>query len=957
MLTRLVLDHKSSCTKLPLSSDTDAVHEVSNGCWHPKKFDKTVIVIIDALRYDFTIPYKAEGAITETHYYHNSIPVLYETATQHPSNAFLRPFIADPPTTTLQRLKGLTTGTLPTFMDAGSNFAGTAIEEDNLIDQWKDNGKRLVHLGDDTWHALFPNHFEPALTHSYDSFNVWDLHTVDEGVIEHIFPSLHAGNSSKWDILIGHCLGVDHAGHRYGPDHSAMQAKLQQMDNFIRKLIDSIDEETLLVVMGDHGMDSKGDHGGESDDEVEAALWMYSKKPVFGRTQREFVEPPSSAKIRPVSQIDLVPTLALLMGAPIPFNNLGIPIEEAFIGSGGKDWQNLATVSRLASAQIKRYQKEYNAAKSQDESDEIRSLWAKAEEQWSNSGTSLLSSSGFQESYDAYREYQIATLRRCRALWASFSKPDMVAGIGLLAISVVFTVLFARGTRGDVTAMKLSILRKGLIGGLGGMALGAILGITIPALSLSSSVTLAGGASSIVYAITEFFSARSLSSLPRPRSIWGWLSVIFTISQSIGFASNSYTIWEDEILLFFLATFGVVAAASSLRQENSQERVLGIYHSALLVLLSRFASLSRLCREEQMPYCRSTFYASSNSSTSSTWQLLIPFAVAILLPSIIKAFYQGTLSFEGSAVFWVSTVFRMGLFVIASYWTLDAINNAGWYPRYLSLVLNPTSVQIIQITLAKIVFGISIAVGAITYFWAKPCITISIEGAPESSATGPASSNPDSTTLSSADTKPTITILGYANVFGSHYLLLVTALFLPLTLLLPPMGQLSMSTLLPSILSLLEILDTNSLTPGTSTTSTLSPIGPPHPPRPPRLFPFLQDRPHSHATLHPMDLSLHPLPQHPLPLVTNARNTQHLRPPNPLHDLRPLTRPLETSRQPWPLIFPFSIIINSLVQNTSFRYHHRPLILHSLLLHHQHRHHRLRRPPPSSPDGLPRLRP
>ena len=37
-------------------------------------------------------------------------------------------FIADPPTTTLQRLKGLTTGSLPTFIDAGSNFAGEVIK-------------------------------------------------------------------------------------------------------------------------------------------------------------------------------------------------------------------------------------------------------------------------------------------------------------------------------------------------------------------------------------------------------------------------------------------------------------------------------------------------------------------------------------------------------------------------------------------------------------------------------------------------------------------------------------------------------------------------------------------------------------------------------------------------------------------------------------------------------------
>ena len=47
---------------------------------------------------------------------------------------------ADPPTTTMQRLKALTTGSLPTFVDAGSNFASSAIVEDNLIKQLSSAG-------------------------------------------------------------------------------------------------------------------------------------------------------------------------------------------------------------------------------------------------------------------------------------------------------------------------------------------------------------------------------------------------------------------------------------------------------------------------------------------------------------------------------------------------------------------------------------------------------------------------------------------------------------------------------------------------------------------------------------------------------------------------------------------------------------------------------------------------
>lgn len=38
----------------------------------------------------------------------------------------------------------------------------------------------------------------------------------------------------EWDVLVAHFLGVDHCGHRFGPDHPAMADKLIQMDGVIR---------------------------------------------------------------------------------------------------------------------------------------------------------------------------------------------------------------------------------------------------------------------------------------------------------------------------------------------------------------------------------------------------------------------------------------------------------------------------------------------------------------------------------------------------------------------------------------------------------------------------------------------------------------------------------------------------------------------------------------------------
>jgi GPI ethanolamine phosphate transferase 3 subunit O len=813
LLTRLVLDEKSNCTAPPAENTLqwDGKGTVKGGCWHPKSFEKVVVILIDALRYDFTVPVDEES---QPRIFHNALPYLYETSVKTPANAFLRPFIADPPTTTLQRLKGLTTGTLPTFIDMGSNFAGTAIEEDNLLMQLRDVGRRIVHLGDDTWWALFPDYFEPNISKAYDSFNVWDLHTVDNGVISNIFPLLTDEAKGSWDVLIGHCLGVDHAGHRYGPDHTAMAAKLQEMDEFIRKLVDRMSEDTLLVVMGDHGMDAKGDHGGESDDEVEAALWMYSKRPFFGRTETEFVTPPSTGKIRPVNQIDLVPTLALLLGIPIPYNNLGRPIEEAFAGVKGDSWANLATVSWTTAAGIKKYQSSYFSARGIAQSDASKSamdLWNRAEGLAQTASTTRT----WKDAYLGFTTFQEETLRICKSLWARFDITKMMTGIMTMAAALIVLLVYVSRDEDDDVAilddMELDLAEKkleiqgvnldstqsyetfhkslvlaALVGAVPGAAVGLGLSIAIGLEDWSYGAASATMGSTIAVFVMLTGLGKSLLNL-FPTTFWGWMSVIFTVSQSLGFASNSYTIWEDSILLFFITTFGVANIAVSFSIPTLRERTLSAYHSILFIVLGRIASFSKLCREEQMPYCTSTYYASATSSTSAPWQLIIPFVVFLVLPGIIKSYLVPTKSYEGLAPTWVGYVFRTGLFMSALFWALDAADNGSWIPGLSGDILKTARVYVAQLVLA-----LAFVAGTTAFVWAPPCVSIITTASPSGTAQ--------------------ITVLGYGNANGARFLLLPINIAGACILLSKPMGGGALAIMLWQVLSLLEILDLNSLT-------------------------------------------------------------------------------------------------------------------------------------------------
>ena len=198
------------------------------GCnLYSRRFKRVVWLLIDALRYDFAV-YDSSLDPSPPHY-RNKMPHLRDLVQEHSQHAKLFHFFADPPTTTLQRLKALTTGGLPTFIEVSSNFNSYEVLEDSLLYQIHHQGLNTTFIGDDTWLGLYQQLLSKAF--AYPSFNVKDLHTVDNGVISHLIPQLKLEDAS---LIVGHFLGVDHCGHILGPSHPAMADKLTQMDQVLR---------------------------------------------------------------------------------------------------------------------------------------------------------------------------------------------------------------------------------------------------------------------------------------------------------------------------------------------------------------------------------------------------------------------------------------------------------------------------------------------------------------------------------------------------------------------------------------------------------------------------------------------------------------------------------------------------------------------------------------------------
>ncbi|EFH50077.1 phosphatidylinositolglycan class O (PIG-O) family protein [Arabidopsis lyrata subsp. lyrata] len=417
----------------------------------------------------------------------DKLTILQKLAFANRSSAKIFKAFADPPTTSLQRLKGLTTGGLPTFIDVGNSFGAPAIVEDNFINQLVLNGKRLVMMGDDTWTQLFPNQFQKS--YPFPSFNVKDLDTVDNGCIEHLFPTLY---EDDWDVLIAHFLGVDHAGHIYGVDSSPMINKLEQYNSVLEKVINILEsqagpgglhENTMLIVMGDHGQTLNGDHGGGTAEEVETTMFAMSTKKHTTLVPPEFdtssCKQNTDGKQICISSIDLILRQHcqlclgyhfLSEGAFIGHINpelyaLGSSswnLDDSGLGNFGtqsaaKEWmKHFVNVLCVNAWQVKRYIDVYSNSSvvgfSSDDMSRISDLYSAAEQNWSNSVKHILMdkngdegstdiSALLKEQIAAYLNFFSSVVELARSKWTEFNLNLMITGFGILVISLILQFL------------------------------------------------------------------------------------------------------------------------------------------------------------------------------------------------------------------------------------------------------------------------------------------------------------------------------------------------------------------------------------------------------------------------------------------------------------------------------------------------------------------------------------
>lgn len=132
---------------------------------------------------------------------------------------------------------------------------------------------------------------------------------------------------------LAHSIGADHISHVYGVLHEKIGEKLTEMDNIIVDIIKKMDNNTIILIMGDHGMTDDGSHGGGNPAETDTVIAAYCKKGF-----RKYKEVGIEGIMRSIDetteqliQMDLTPTLSMLLGIPVPIGNIGHIINDLYI--------------------------------------------------------------------------------------------------------------------------------------------------------------------------------------------------------------------------------------------------------------------------------------------------------------------------------------------------------------------------------------------------------------------------------------------------------------------------------------------------------------------------------------------------------------------------------------------------------------------------------------------------
>lgn len=427
---------------------------------------------------------------------------------------------------------------------------------------------------------------------------------------------------------------------------------------FFREVIDKLDEHTTLIVMGDHGMTMSGDHGGDTEAETNALLFAFTPLKqgflpnAYGSSNETMQQVnlnllqtllfPYSLVFTSVKlylQIDLVPTLATILGLAIPYSNLGlinfnlipdveVPYLNRYQAMLLHIWQNVQQVTTY----FREYALENSRSFSMDQLDDLEIRYL----QLTQRVKTVYTEAAFKSLMIDMNAYLRSILNICREIWVKFDATQMSHGLLATILPIFFCFILINNSHPTNLHQLFNLRDIGYIYLFNFAA--AIFGYRYyKNLSFKSEAHAIIFSTNIIsslifiYHIVRHWANISLnwSKMSKFKNIPARILLIILVSV---YYSNSFIIQEGKVLAYLLIASIVLLIydlwKSTMRQFVVNQRLhwrplfritsvkLCMISFILSLIFVRCAMLLFLCREEQGDcyYDQNTNYNNSAST-------------------------------------------------------------------------------------------------------------------------------------------------------------------------------------------------------------------------------------------------------------------------------------------------------------------------------------------------------
>jgi hypothetical protein len=265
----------------------------------PPLTERVLVIVVDGLRYDTALE-------------SDLMPKLQELARGGAAGVSL----ASRVTMTGLGVRTLGTGTSPGLADILLETKLPPFTYDNIFASLRQRGGHIAWLGNTAWKELFGDdidvdlHIDRYLNVMAEADNVWgaDVLIATRG------RKLTA--RSDWQLCILHFGGLDNASHRFTPFGEEFRKKARSIDDDIAIIVAAAGPSTTTIITSDHGTSDAGHHGSGED--------------ITRRTPLVITGAMAKTGVRlDAQQTDIVPTIAALLGLPIPAPNEGRVLVDA----------------------------------------------------------------------------------------------------------------------------------------------------------------------------------------------------------------------------------------------------------------------------------------------------------------------------------------------------------------------------------------------------------------------------------------------------------------------------------------------------------------------------------------------------------------------------------------------------------------------------------------------------